>query len=108
MKKTFPPASGGFPDRGTVRKAYTTALYTSNAFSYFQNKAILGIYSQFKAHTMGTKYRVDKSFHMFRVLIKPSLSGDVNSSEIPYLSYPIPLGAIHELAQIYPALAYFL
>jgi hypothetical protein len=37
---------------------------------------------------MGIKHRADSGFLEFRVLNKLCLGGQVNSSEMPYISYP--------------------
>lgn len=43
---------------------------------------------------MGIKHRADCAFRKFRILSKPSLSRQVSSSEMPYVSYPKPLGGM--------------
>ncbi len=43
---------------------------------------------------MGIKHRADGDFRKFRVLSKLFLGGQVYSSEMPYVSYPLPLAVI--------------
>lgn len=43
---------------------------------------------------MGVKHRADSGFRKFRVLIKRGPSGQVNSSEMHYVSYQRPLYTI--------------
>ena len=43
---------------------------------------------------MGIKHRADKASRKFRVLKKLSLVAQVCGSEMPYVSYPRPLGEV--------------
>ena len=43
---------------------------------------------------MGIKHRADSGFRKFSILSKICLGGQVSSFEMPYVSYPRPLGII--------------